>query len=199
MIRRLGFFSILVLLSVTAVSQEAEWLSGTLFVTDGSVKSGMVKIPQPTKSIRIGANKIAFKLDENAKTERFKNSEIASVILNSEAHGSAKYVMVIVDKKPALLKEVDIIGNLTIYSRNMEINHAGAYGIWFSNNYNELFVKRTNEKAVFEILSATRGINYFKKQVAAYFSSCTAVVKAAGQVAKKADALPALQKYASCL
>ncbi|MFC5194852.1 hypothetical protein ACFPH8_05880 [Bizionia hallyeonensis] len=199
MVLRLTSLFALLVLSLQSYSQEAEWLSGELHLVNGSLKKGQVKIPQPTKSIRIGANKVAFRANKDAKTTRFKDHEIAFVYLTSRTDGTVKYVNIIVDKKLALFREVETIGDLTIYARSMQVNHASTVGVWFSSNFNEIYVQREGEKQASELVSATRGLNYFRKNVNAYFSNCNSVVMASEPIEKKEDVLSALQYYKNCI
>lgn len=188
----------IIFVSFLGYSQEAEWLSGELHLVDGTVKKGQVKVPQPTKVMRIGANKVAYKANKKSKNERFKDDEIAFVYLKSKQGETCKYVNILVDDDLTLFKEVEIIGDLTIYARSMEVGHSASFGGWFTTSYNEFYVMREGEKKATEILSATRGIGFFQKNVKKYFSNCQQIINASETVKEKDQVLEVLQLYKEC-
>lgn len=199
MIKRF-FASIVILFFTTNIfCQEAEWLSGEIYLVDGTVKTGQIKIPQPTKATRIGANKVALRANKKAKTIRFKDKEIDFVNLKSKTGETCKYINILVDNKLALFREVEVLGSLTIYARTMQVGHVSSVGVWFSTAYNEFYAKREGEKNATELLSATRGIGYFQKNVKKYFSNCTEVITASENVEKKDEVLSALLNYKNCI
>lgn len=152
--------STILLLLLLPISVFAKFYSGSINFKDGSSKSGLIEVPDHNDS------KIKFKMDENAKVEKFKTEDVKSFEVLNDKNETENYISIKVgnnkilspkkfniDKDPKLVQVVKQ-GKISIYKIHFRGNSASGSNGRMVNNYYEAdvyYMQRENDDFAFNI------------------------------------------------
>src|SRR5690606_37218060 len=75
------FLLVFSFLFTVSLNAQYDWTEGTIYLQNGKVYQGKLKLPMHSAGLEIGNNKVKFRKDKDSKKEKFKEEDIQKIIL----------------------------------------------------------------------------------------------------------------------
>ena len=171
-------------ISVHAIGQHS-WTEGTVYLKNGTVKEGLLRITRVSKDYIAfnGKQRVKFKVNEEAKKEKYGHTQVEKVVFKNADAETVEYVYIPVSEKKYELFTKIVNGKADLYARIVSFT-SGCYPApvnrrWAPFNGNdseEFYVWREGEKTASPLITL-RVSRSFKKRAMEYFADCPALVE----------------------
>jgi len=195
-----------IFLSTYAFSQHS-WTEGTLYLKNGTVKTGLLKFPQVSKDLIAfnGKQKVKFKKNKKAKKQKYDHKQVDKVVFSFPDSDEATYVYIAVAKKKYELFEKIVEGKATLYARSVSYTRTVGHDFMTNqpvfydfNDYDEFYVKKESENIASPLITL-RISRSFKKRAMEYFANCPGLVaKLKDKTYRKEDIKEVVTIYNNC-
>ncbi|MEM6718330.1 MAG: hypothetical protein AAF611_03345 [Bacteroidota bacterium] len=181
--KKLLFF-LCILLSTNAIGQHS-WTEGTIYLKNGTIKQGLIKIPQISKDFIAfnGTQRVKFKTDKKARKEKFDHTQVEKVVFTTADGEAVAYIYIPVSEKKHELFTKIVKGKANLYARSVSYTESfagdcpnGGMAFLNSGDYEEFYVWREGEKTASPLITL-RISRSFRKRAMEYFADCPALVE----------------------
>jgi len=173
------------------------WSKGELYLKNGTILKGFVKLPIVSKSDAVSLikkGKIKFKLGHKKKVNRYSEPQLEKIILISPDEIRKSFNFILISKKEKALFEVILKGEVSLYRRNVRYASKMSGGGYFD----EFFVLKKRKKIAIPLITVGR-VGAFRKRALNFFSDCSHVVdKLLNNTYKKEDVKDVVKRYNEC-
>lgn len=162
------------------------WAEGTVYLKNGIIKEGLVKLDRVSKDIIAfnGKQRVKFKSQKKAKKEKYDHTQVEKVIFHNLDEESVEFVYVQISDKKHELFTKKVEGKADLYVRTVryttcwEANDVEDIPMYLEGGENmEYYVLREGEKIASPLITVRFFSKSFTKRAVAYFSDCPALVE----------------------
>jgi len=204
--RKKYFWGICLLLA-TFCHAQYDWTEGELFLKDGTILKGEIKIPTPGNVDVIASvtkERVKFRKEKKSEKTKYNQEQVEKIVFKDldSMHGHFEYRSV--SKKKKKIVRVLHRGKINVYSKRVNMTsaspmHGGAPTMTFTSGSDEFYVSREGDSYITLIKSRKPLSRSFKKRAMRFFEDCPSLVlKIKKKEYTEEDILQIVEEYENC-
>ncbi|WP_340065851.1 hypothetical protein [Ascidiimonas aurantiaca] len=201
------FFGICLLL-FNFCNAQYSWTEGELFLKDGTILKGQIKIPTPGNVdviALITKERVKFRKEKKSDKIKYGEEQVEKIVFKDldSMHGHFEYQLV--SKKKKKIVRVLHRGKINVFSKRVVITGGSSNmqtaipSVPFNTNSDEFYVSREGDAYVTLIKSRKPLSRSFKKNAMRFFKDCPSLVlKLKNKEYTEQDILQIVKEYENC-
>lgn len=172
-------------ISIHAIAQHS-WTAGTVYLKNGTVKEGLLRITRVSKDFIAfnGKQRVKFKATKEAKKEKFDHTQVEKVVFDNADAETVEYVYIPVSETKHELFTKIVNGKADLYARVVSFTANDCFpgtinrtwAMFNGDDSEEFYVWREGEKIASPLITL-RISRSFRKRAMEYFADCPELVE----------------------